>query len=120
MPWVLLVIAGLFEVAWALTLKATEQWTKPGASIATLVLMGISFFLLARAMRDIPAGTAYAVWTGIGTIGVAILGIVVYREPSSAARVVFLGLIVAGIVGLKLTTPTATPSATPTPTTTAP
>ncbi len=102
-PWILLIIAGLFEVAWATTLKSTHGWTKLWPSVATIALMIVSFLLLARAMRDLPAGTSYAVWTGIGTVGVAILGIVLYSEPATLVRVGCMGLIVLGIVGLKVT-----------------
>lgn len=103
LPWILLVIAGLFEVAWALMLKQTAGWTRLWPSVATVALMIMSFALLARAMRDLPAGTSYAVWTGIGTVGVAIIGMVYLSEPATAVRIGCIGLIVAGIVGLKVT-----------------
>lgn len=103
LPWILLVVAGLFEVAWAVMLKQTQGWTRLWPSAATVALMIISFLLLARAMRDLPAGTSYAVWTGIGTVGVAILGVVLYDEPATLLRIGCVGLIVLGIVGLKVT-----------------
>ncbi len=102
LPWILLVIAGLFEVAWALMLKQTAGWTRLWPSVATVALMIVSFALLARAMRDLPAGTSYAVWTGIGTVGVAIFGMVYLSEPATALRIACIGLIVLGIVGLKV------------------
>ena len=103
MPWVLLVIAGLFEVAWAIGLKYTEGFTKLWPSVGTLAAMALSVVLLGLAMRTLPVGTAYAVWTGIGAVGTVILGIVLLGEPASAARLACVGLIVAGILGLKLT-----------------
>jgi quaternary ammonium compound-resistance protein SugE len=102
MAWILLVIAGLFEVAWAIGLKYTEGFTKPLPSVATLAAMGISVWLLATAMRSLPTGTSYAVWVGVGAVGTAILGIVLFDEPATAGRIASLALIVAGIVGLKL------------------
>jgi quaternary ammonium compound-resistance protein SugE len=103
MPWVLLVIAGLFEVAWAIGLKYTEGFTRLWPSAGTLAAMALSVVLLGIAMRSLPVGTAYAVWTGIGAVGTVILGIVLFGEPATAARLVCVGLIVAGILGLKLT-----------------
>ena len=103
MPWVLLVIAGLFEVAWAIGLKYTEGFTKLWPSVGTLAAMALSVILLGLAMRSLPVGTAYAVWTGIGAVGTVILGIVLFAEPATAARLACVGLIVAGILGLKLT-----------------
>jgi quaternary ammonium compound-resistance protein SugE len=103
MPWVLLVIAGLFEVAWAIGLKYTEGFTRLWPSAGTLAAMGLSVVLLGIAMRSLPVGTAYAVWTGIGAVGTVILGIVLFGEPATAARLACVGLIVAGILGLKLT-----------------
>lgn len=110
MAWILLVIAGLFETAWAVGLKYTEGFTRPGPSVFVGVTLAISMALLAWAMRTLPVGTAYAVWTGIGATGAAILGMVLFREPVTLPRVLCLGLIVTGIVGLKLFTP-ATPAA---------
>ena len=103
MPWVLLVIAGLFEVTWAIGLKYTEGFSRFWPSAGTLAAMGLSVVLLGIAMRSLPVGTAYAVWTGIGAVGTVILGIVLFGEPATAARLVCVGLIVAGILGLKLT-----------------
>jgi quaternary ammonium compound-resistance protein SugE len=104
MAWVLLLLAGLLEIAWAVGLKYTEGFTRPGPTAATLVAMIGSVVLLALAVRTLPLGTAYAVWTGIGTAGAVLLGIVLFQEPATVARLFFVGLIVAGIVGLKLVT----------------
>ena len=106
MPWFQLVLAGLLEIAWAIGLKRSEGFSKLGASLFTLLTMIASFVLLARAMRTLPVGTTYAVWTGIGAVGTAIVGIVWLGEPRTVGRLVCLGLIVAGIVGLKVLTPT--------------
>ena len=103
MPWILLFVAGLCEVAWAIGLKYTEGFTRLWPSVATLAAMALSVVLLGLAMRSLPVGTAYAVWTGIGAVGTVILGIVLFDEPASAARLACVGLIVAGIFGLKLT-----------------
>lgn len=102
LPWIVLVIAGLFEVGWALLLKQSAGFTKLWPSVGTIALMIVSFALLARAMRDLPAGTSYAVWTGIGTVGVAVLGMVFFKEPATLVRIGCIGLIVLGIVGLKI------------------
>ncbi|NLC61657.1 MAG: quaternary ammonium compound efflux SMR transporter SugE [Gammaproteobacteria bacterium] len=102
MSWTILFLTGLFEVAWAVGLKYTEGFTRLWPSVGTLAAMALSFYLLAAAMRSLPLGTAYAVWVGIGAIGTAILGIVLFNEPASAGRLVSLGLILAGIIGLKL------------------
>lgn len=102
MSWILLVIAGLFEVAWAVGLKYTEGFSKPVPTVLTLAAMVCSVLLLGMAMKQLPVGTAYAVWTGIGTVGTAILGIALLGDPASMARVLCLGLIAAGIIGLKL------------------
>lgn len=104
MPWILLTVAGLLEVGWAIAMKLSQGWTRPGPSVVAVVLMIASFVLLARAMRDLPAGTAYAVWTGIGTVGVAIVGMAALREPVTFWRIACIALIVAGIVGLRLAT----------------
>ena len=106
MSWLLLLLSGLIEAGWAIGLKASAGLTRPVPTALTLVGMLASFALLSLAARSIPVGTAYAVWVGIGTIGATALGIAVYREPMSAARLASLALIVGGIVGLKLTTPT--------------
>ena len=103
MPWILLFIAGLLEVGWAIGLKYTESFTRLWPSVGTLAAMTISVVLLGLAMRTLPVGTAYAVWTGIGAVGTVILGIVLFAEPATAARLGCVGLIVAGIIGLKLT-----------------
>ncbi|EGJ08749.1 MULTISPECIES: quaternary ammonium compound efflux SMR transporter SugE [Rubrivivax] len=105
MAWVLLVVAGLFEVAWAIGLKYTEGFTRPLPSVLTLAAMTVSVLLLGVAMKSLPVGTSYAVWVGVGAVGTALLGIVLFGEPASAGRLASLGLIVAGIVGLKLASP---------------
>ena len=102
MAWVLLVIAGLIEVGWAIGLKYTEGFTRLWPSVFTIAGMVLSVVLLGIAMRSLPVGTSYAVWVGVGAVGTAILGMVLFGEPASAGRLVSLGLIVAGIVGLKL------------------
>lgn len=102
MSWSILFLAGLFEVVWAVGLKYTEGFTRLWPSVGTVAAMGVSFYLLAVAMRTLPLGTAYAVWVGIGAVGTAILGIMLFNEPANAGRLVSLGLILAGIVGLKL------------------
>ncbi|MGJ7602902.1 quaternary ammonium compound efflux SMR transporter SugE [Variovorax sp. LT1R20] len=103
MAWVVLLVAGLLEVGWAIGLKYTEGFTKFWPSVGTAFSMVLSVVLLGWAMRSLPVGTAYAVWTGIGAVGTVILGIVLFHEPANAARLVCVGLIVAGILGLKLT-----------------
>lgn len=103
MAWVVLVIAGLFEIGWAIGLKYTEGFTRPWPTVGTVMAMVISVVLLGLAMRTLPVGTAYAVWTGIGAVGTVVLGIVLFGEPATAARLACVGLILAGIVGLKLT-----------------
>ena len=102
MAWAYLFVAGLFEVAWAIGLKYTDGFTRIVPSIATLVAMLVSVVLLGIALRELPVGTGYAVWTGIGAVGTAILGIILFAEPATAFRLGSIGLIVAGIVGLKL------------------
>ncbi len=102
MSWVLLALAGVLEVGWALGLKQTAGFTRPLPTVLTLGAMVLSLALLGLAVRTLPIGTAYAVWTGIGTIGTAVLGIILFQEPATAARLACIGLIVAGIVGLKL------------------
>jgi quaternary ammonium compound-resistance protein SugE len=101
-PWLLLSIAGLFEVGWAIGLKYTEGFTRLVPSALTLVSMALSVVLLGHALKSLPVGTAYAVWTGIGTVGTALLGIYLFGEPATALRLTCIGLIVAGIFGLKL------------------
>ena len=106
MPWLYLFLAGLFEIAWAVGLKASEGFTRPLLATLTLICMAVSFWLLATAMRSLPLGTSYAIWTGIGTIGAFVVGVVVFGESANALRIASVTLIVAGIVGLKLgTTP---------------
>jgi quaternary ammonium compound-resistance protein SugE len=102
MNWILLVIAGLFEVAWAIGLKYTEGFTRFWPSVATAAAMLISIGLLGIAMRTLPVGTAYAVWVGVGSVGTVILGMTLFGESASAARLGSVALIVAGIIGLKL------------------
>ena len=101
MPWVWLFVAGLLEVVWAFTMKQSEGFTRPGMSVITIIAMLASFGLLATAMKTLPLGTAYAVWTGIGAIGAFILGIMVLDESAGASRVFAAMLIVAGILLLK-------------------
>ncbi len=100
--WVLLLIAGLLEVVWAIGLKYTEGFSKLAPSAITITAMIASVWLLALALKGIPVGTGYAVWTGIGAVGTAILGIVLFNETATIARLLCIGLIVAGIFGLKL------------------
>ena len=103
MAWVVLLIAGLFEVGWAIGLKYTEGFTRVWPTIGTVAAMVASVGLLGLAMRSLPVGTAYAVWTGIGAVGTVTLGILLFSEPATAGRLACVGLILAGIVGLKLT-----------------
>ena len=105
MAWAILIVAGLFEIAWAIGLKYTEGFTRLWPSVLTGTSMVASVVLLGVAMKSLPVGTSYAVWVGVGAVGTATLGIVLFGESASAGRLVSLGLIVAGIVGLKLATP---------------
>lgn len=105
MAWVILVLAGLFEVGWAIGLKYSEGFTRLWPSIWTVFAMIISVLLLGVAMKSLPVGTAYSIWVGVGAVGTVILGIVLLGEPVNAARLISVALIVAGIVGLKLATP---------------
>ncbi len=105
MSWVYLIIAGLLEVAWASTLKQTQGFTRLGPSLLTLGLMGASFYLLSLGMRDLPASSSYAVWVGIGAVGTALVGIFFLDEPKSALRLISIGLIVLGVIGLRLAEP---------------
>jgi len=105
MNWVILFLAGLFEVAWAVGLKYSEGFTRLWPTVGTVLAMAVSLGLLGLAMRTLPLGTAYAVWVGVGAVGTALLGIVLLGEPASAGRLLSLALIVAGIIGLKLATP---------------
>jgi quaternary ammonium compound-resistance protein SugE len=108
MAWIILFVAGLFEVGWAVGLKYTEGFTRLWPTVGTGVSMVLSMALLGWALKTLPLGTAYAVWTGIGAIGTALFGILVLKEPATAARLVCLCLIVAGILGLKLFSPSST------------
>ena len=103
MAWTVLFIAGLFETGWAIGLKYTDGFTRLWPSVGTAAAMIVSVVLLGWSMRTLPVGTAYAVWTGIGAVGTVLLGLVLFDEPATAARLGCVGLIVAGIVGLKLT-----------------
>lgn len=105
MAWILLAGAGLFEIVWAAALKHTYGFTRLWPSLLTLAAMVVSFYMLALALRTLPIGTAYAIWTGIGTVGTAIFGMVVLGEPATAARLGCIALILCGIAGLKLVTP---------------
>lgn len=102
MAWTILIIAGLFEIGWAIGLKYTAGFTRLWPSAWTIIAMIVSVYLLALAVRTLPIGAGYAVWTGIGAAGTAVLGIVLLGEPATAARLACIGLIIAGIVGLKL------------------
>jgi quaternary ammonium compound-resistance protein SugE len=104
MAWVILFFAGLMEICWAIGLKYTEGFTRLVPSVLTLAAMTVSVVLLAIALKTLPVGTGYAVWTGIGAVGTAILGIVLFGDPATTGRLACIGLIVAGIVGLKLAT----------------
>ena len=101
MAWTYLFLAGLFEVAWAIGLKYTDGFSRLAPSAFTIAAMAISLVLLGLALRTLPVGTAYAVWTGIGAVGTAALGIYLFNEPATAARLACIGLVVAGIAGLK-------------------
>jgi quaternary ammonium compound-resistance protein SugE len=102
MAWIILLLAGLFEVGWAVGLKYTEGFTRLWPTLWTVGAMVLSLALLGLALRSLPLGTAYAVWTGVGTVGTAVLGIWLFQEPADTLRLLCIGLIVAGIVGLKL------------------
>jgi quaternary ammonium compound-resistance protein SugE len=105
MAWAYLVLAGLFEVGFASTLKFTEGFTKLVPTLFFAVCIAASFLLLSRAARDLPIGTAYAVWTGIGAAGTALVGILLYKEPTTALRLFFIATLIASIIGLKFATP---------------
>ena len=102
MPWVLLLLAGALEVMWAIGLKHTDGFTRFWPSFATISAISASLILLAIALKDLPLGTAYAIWTGVGVLGTSILGIILFDEPASALRLSCIALILTGIVGLKL------------------
>ena len=104
MSWIYLLIAGILEIGWAIGLKYTEGWSKLYPSLITVVLMIASFQFLSMALKTLPIGTAYAIWTGIGAVGTAILGMIIFNEPRDVSRILCILLIVAGIAGLKLTT----------------
>jgi len=110
MAWIILFVAGLFEVGWAVGLKYTEGFTRLWPTVGTGVSLVMSMAMLGWALKTLPLGTAYAVWTGIGAVGTALFGILVLKEPATAARLVCLCLIVAGILGLKLFSPPGAPS----------
>lgn len=105
MAWLYLFVAGLFEVGWAIGLKYTEGFTRLWPSVWTLVALAVSMVLLALAVKELPIGTAYAIWTGVGAVGTALLGILLFGEPGDLPRLLCIGLIVAGILGLKIFSP---------------
>jgi quaternary ammonium compound-resistance protein SugE len=105
MAWIILFVAGLFEIGWAVGLKFTEGFTRPIPTLLTGISLVASMGLLGWAIKFLPLGTAYAVWTGVGAVGTAIVGILLFKEPATAGRLVCLALIVSGILGLKLFTP---------------
>jgi quaternary ammonium compound-resistance protein SugE len=105
MAWLILMVAGLFEIGWAVGLKYTEGFTRLWPTLGTVASMIVSLGLLGLALRTLPVGTAYAVWTGVGTIGTALLGMALFNESADLMRLACIGLIVAGILGLKLVTP---------------
>lgn len=113
MAWLYLILAGLCEIAWAIGLKYTDGFKRLWPSVWTIAIMLLSFWLLAQAMRTLPVGTAYAIWTGIGAVGTAILGMVLFHESRDVMRLVCIGVIVTGIVGLKFFSPAAEPSPPP-------
>lgn len=105
MAWVILVIAGLCEVGWAIGLKYTDGFTRLWPTLGTVTAMIVSMWLLGIAMKSLPVGTAYSVWVGVGAVGTVILGIVLFGEPANFVRLISVALIIAGIIGLKLATP---------------
>lgn len=104
MAWIALFVSGLFEVGWAIGLKYTHGFTRLAPTVLTIASMVVSLGLLGVALKSLPVGTAYAVWTGVGTVGTAVLGMILFGESTAALRMACIGLIVAGIVGLKLVT----------------
>lgn len=106
MAWIILVVAGLFEVGWAIGLKYTEGFSRLWPTVGTIFAMVMSVWLLSIAMKSLPVGTAYSIWVGVGAAGTVILGIALLGEPANAARLISVALIIIGIVGLKLATPT--------------
>ena len=105
MAWFILILAGLFETGWAIGLKYTEGFTRLWPTVWTIVAMIISLWLLGMAVNKLPVGTAYSVWVGVGAVGTVVLGIALLGEPANPARLISVGLIIAGIIGLKLATP---------------
>jgi len=103
MAWLILIVAGIFEIGFAIGMKYTDGFTKPLPTILTVLSVVISMVLLGIAMKTLPAGTAYAVWTGIGTVGTVILGIILFQEPMTVVRMLCVALIVGGLIGLKMT-----------------
>lgn len=101
-PWIILLVAAVFEIGWAIGLKYTDGFSRAWPSIATLAMMAMSLYLLALAARALPIGTAYAVWTGIGAVGTATLGMLLFGEPATVARIVCMLMVVGGIAGLKI------------------
>lgn len=102
MPWIILIVAGIFEVGWAIGLKYTEGFTRLWPSVGTVLAMTVSLWLLGLATKSLPIGTAYAVWVGIGTVGTVILGIILFSEPANTLRLLSVALILIGIIGLKV------------------
>ncbi len=102
MSWFILFIAGLFEIAWAIGIKYTEGWTRLWPSVLTVIAMVASFYFLSLALKHLPMGTAYAVWTGVGTVGTVVYGIVFFKEPTDILRIACIMLIIFGIVGLRI------------------
>lgn len=113
MAWMILIVAGLFEIGWAVGLKYSDGLTKLWPSVFTGIALVLSMVLLGVAMRTLPLGTAYTVWTGIGAVGTVILGIALFAEPATAARLACIALILVGIIGLKLSSPAAEPAKAP-------
>ncbi len=105
MNWIFLIIAGLFEMAWAIGLKYSQGFTRPIPSIFTIIGMIASFYFLSLTLKSLPLGTAYAIWTGIGTVGTVIFGIILFKEPIDTIRLICIGFIILGIVGLKVVSP---------------
>jgi quaternary ammonium compound-resistance protein SugE len=105
MAWLILLLAGLFEVGWAIGLKYSHGFSRLWPTVGTVIAMLVSLALLSIAMKSLPVGTAYAVWVGVGAVGTVILGIVLFGEPANPARLISVGLIIAGIIGLKLASP---------------
>lgn len=101
--WIILTIAGLLEICWAIGLKYTEGFTKLTPSVLTILAMVISMYMLGKAANVLPIGTAYGVWVGIGTVGASILGIILFKEPATVSKIVFLVMLISSIIGLKLT-----------------